>query len=760
MLGGIKLAPLMTQIKVDLKSFASDMDKAAALGVAKSKEISKSMADVMAITKGAKKVGKSLTKHITLPLLGIGVASGKVYIDMEDAFSGVKKTVEGTPEQLQEVKDRLDNMANTDLAVPRKELYGIAESAGQLGVERENITGFTESIAKIGRVTNLSYEEGSASLAKFANIMNMPLEKIDLLGSTIVHLDGELATSADEIVNMGMRLAAAGKQAGMTEADVMGLAGALSSVGLEAEAGGSAFSRVVLDMNTQVQSGGEKLEKYAQIAGMTGKEFQKAFKEDAAAAITEFLLGLGRIKDEGGNVTGVIEDLGFKELRTRDALLRATEAGDLFADSIGQANEAWKEGTALNEVYAERTDNVRAKIDLLRNKLSIMHENIGSIFIPHVSNVIDKIGVWVDKFNALDEGIQANILKLAGLVMAIGPVISLVSGAILAFGKFKGTLSAAKFALDAAGLSITGLSLPIMGAIAIMALFAVAVATNFGGIRDNITSIMHSIASIISSVLGIIKKMWNSNFLGIKTITKTIFDSIKTIFSTVLAVIANIFKIFASAFKRDWKGVWEGVKGIFSSIWKGIQRLMGNFLNILIMILVGAGSRFLSAARTAFTAIWNGFKNVWNSIKSWFSRVVNDPVGTLKGIGTAMFNAGKDVFTSMWDGMKSIWSSITGWVSEKVEWLKDKVSFWKKESGNMKTNGSHYTGLSYVPFDGYIAKLHKGERVLTAEENKSYMQGKSNSSNVNVTNNFYGKVESPYEVSKATKKSMRDLQFS
>lgn len=129
--------------------------------------------------KGMEKTGKSLMTKVTMPLVGVGAAGVKTFIDMEDAFSGVKKTVEGTPEQLGEIKRELDNLATTDLPTPRKALYGIAEVAGQLGVERENITGFTEAIAKIGRVTNLSYEEGSASLARFSNIMQTNMSDID-----------------------------------------------------------------------------------------------------------------------------------------------------------------------------------------------------------------------------------------------------------------------------------------------------------------------------------------------------------------------------------------------------------------------------------------------------------------------------------------------------------------------------------------------------------------------------------------------------
>jgi len=389
------------------------------------------------------KVGSGLTKSVTLPLVGIAAAAVKVGIDMEDAFSGVKKTVSGTPEQLLAVKRELDTLATQTIPVARKELYGIAETAGQLGVAREHIIGFTETVAQIGRVTNLSYEEGSAALARFANIMGMPMDQMDRLGSTIVKLDNSLATSAAEIVDMGMRLAGAGRQAGLTEAQVLGLAGALSSVGLESQAGGSAFSKVLLNMNSAVFKGGEELRRFAKVAGVTTTEFAAAWREDAAGATTKFVQGLNKLKSEGKNVTGIIEGLGFTELRTRDALLRATEASGLFTDALSTGSKAWMENTALQEVFATRTDNTAAKIDLMKNKLGLASEKLATSLMPHVVKGIDAIGRLADKFAAMSPAQQEMIVRMAATAAAIGPVIfgigkvtNTVGGVMTTVGKF------------------------------------------------------------------------------------------------------------------------------------------------------------------------------------------------------------------------------------------------------------------------------------------------------------------------------------
>ena len=72
-------------------------------------------------------------------------------------------------------------------------------------------------------------------------------------------------------------------------------------------------------------------------------------------------------------------------------------------------------------------------------------------------------------------------------------------------------------------------------------------------------------------------------------------------------------------------------------------------------------------------------------------------------------------------------------------------------------DGNHYNGLDNVPYDGYIARLHKGERILTAEENARYNSNTDNS--IQVTQNIYADTASPYEIAKATKQGLRELQF-
>ena len=154
----------------------------------------------------------------------------------------------------------------------------------------------------------------------------MSQQKFENLGSTIVDLGNKMATNEGDIVAMGMRLAGAGKQIGMSESAIMGFSAALSSVGIEAEAGGSSFSKLMVEMQLAVETGSKQLTNYADIAGMSAQAFQTAFKTDAAGALNDFIKGLST---GGESAIKILDDIGISEVRMRDALLRATGAGGL-----------------------------------------------------------------------------------------------------------------------------------------------------------------------------------------------------------------------------------------------------------------------------------------------------------------------------------------------------------------------------------------------------------------------------------------------
>lgn len=301
----------------------------------------------------------------TAAALGAAVAKGS---EFESAFAGVKKTVNATDTQLQEMRDDIRQMA-TEMPKTAAGLSEIEESAGQLGIQTDNITLFTRTMADMEVATNLTSDEAATDFAKFANITNMHQKYFDRLGSSVVALGNNMATTESDTVAMGMRIAAAGTQVKLSQADIMAYAASLSSVGIEAEAGGSAFSKMLVNMQLAAETG-KGLSGYAKTAGMSEQEFQTAFKNSPTTAINAFLAGLNDTERNGKSAIAVLNDMGIKETRLRDTLLRAANASDLFADALQISNSAWEENTALANEAEQRYSTFESQVDILQNKLT------------------------------------------------------------------------------------------------------------------------------------------------------------------------------------------------------------------------------------------------------------------------------------------------------------------------------------------------------------------------------------------------------
>lgn len=385
---------------------------------------------------------------------------------------------------------------STQLPSSASEIASVAEAAGQLGIQTDNILDFTKAMIDLGNSTNLTSDEAASQLAKFANIMQMSQEDFDKLGSSIVDLGNHFATTEADIVEMAMRLAGAGKQVGLSEGEVLGLATALSSVGIEAEMGGSAISKAMVKMQNAVEQGGTKLndvlkktgltlrelelmsandskgfkelsqsigmtstevkqlvtaganlEDFAKISGMTTEQFKKAWKEDAAGALSEFIKGLGDAENKGESAITMLSEMGLTEVRLRDSLLRAANAGTLFNDAIETGNKAWKDNTALVNEANKRYATNESQMKMLKNEVQKTAIEFGEELAPSLRDIVNNakpmlksISSSVKAFSELNDEQKQTILKIGAVVVALGPATKILGTTVKALGTAKKTI--------------------------------------------------------------------------------------------------------------------------------------------------------------------------------------------------------------------------------------------------------------------------------------------------------------------------------
>ena len=374
------------------------------------------------------------TVHEAIVAAGIATALKEVYeyfadcaqasMDFESAMTGVAKTTDLTDEELSAMSDAIKEMS-TEIPATTEELAAISESAGQLGIHKESLLDFTEIMAMLGTSTNMTADEAATSLSRLANITGMSQEDFDRLGATIVDLGNNLATTEKEIVDMSLRIAGAGAQVGMTEAEIMSFSGALSSVGIEAEAGGSAFSTLISNISLAVQQGGDGLDQFADVAGMSASEFAAAFEEDAAGAIIQFIQGLGNMESEGRSAIAVLDDMGLSDIRMRDALLRAAGASDVFTNAVQIGNNAWEANTALTTEASKRYATTQSQLTMMQNAYKNLKTVIGDAYNPALQEAYS-IGTKV--LNGVTDFVKQNPALVNAVTAFVGVMGAATAG--------------------------------------------------------------------------------------------------------------------------------------------------------------------------------------------------------------------------------------------------------------------------------------------------------------------------------------------
>ena len=387
--------------------------------------------------------GGTLTKGVTAPLLASAGFAVKAAVDYESAFAGVRKTVDATEGEYKKMSNAIREASKT-MPASAADIARVAESAGQLGIKKQNIVDFSKTMIDLGESTNMTADEAATAMARFANITQMPQSEFRRLGSTIVDLGNNFATTESEIMEMGLRLAGTGHMVGLTEPQIMAVATAMSSVGINAEAGGSSFSRVMQKINTQVLSGGKQLKFFAKTAGMSAQDFAHEWKTEPQIALLAFLDGLKRVKESGGDVTKTLKDLGIKSTQEVDTMQRMAGAGDLLSRALKTANSAWKENNALTNEAKKRYETTESQLKIFKNQITDLAIEFGGPLLKAMNSGLQAAKPWIQKladmakaFSEMSEAQQQNIIKWGLLAAGAGPALSIL-------GKFIGVIGGVK----------------------------------------------------------------------------------------------------------------------------------------------------------------------------------------------------------------------------------------------------------------------------------------------------------------------------
>lgn len=364
--------------------------------------------------KGAGQVGLGLAKVVAFGAGAAVVALGagtKAAIDFESAFAGVRKTVSGAELEAAGLSfDKLKKQfldLSTVIPVTASDLASIGEAAGALGIRAQDITKFSETVAKLGVTTNLTTDQAAQDLGKIGTILGLKGKGFEEFGDILVNLGNKGASTETDIIEVTKRFAAAGKSAGLSTPQILAFASAIASAGVEPEAAGSSLSRLFGNIIKETALATDKGKAFAKVSGKSFKDFAKIVKTDTNGAM---LLFLKHLKTLGKfDQAKALKAVGITNVRDINAirLLAQTYDQNLIPALENAANSAG----ALDRESTVRFDTIKSKFALLKNAFIKGGIEMGDGFLPALGRLTTKITAWVNANSSKLQGVGRDIGK-------------------------------------------------------------------------------------------------------------------------------------------------------------------------------------------------------------------------------------------------------------------------------------------------------------------------------------------------------------
>lgn len=714
-----------------LKSLESEYKQFGSVAQQQSKVAAESMKAVgqriQDAGQGIKDVGTSMTRNVTVPIATAFAGSVKAAMDWETAFTGVKKTVDATEEEYAQLEESIKQMS-TEMASSKEEIAGVMEIAGQLGVTGvQNLEAFTRTAVMLGDTTNLAAEDAATALARVLNITGDGYDKIDELGSVVVDLGNNFATSESEIVEMATRLAGAGKIAGFTTQEVFALSAAMSSVGIQAEAGGTAMETTMKNIQAAVsdfskedatEKEQEKLKKLAEVAGMTAEEFAAAWKSKPMDAMQAFIRGLANLREEGGDTFAMLDELGMKGIRQSGMLQRLALSADMMGDATEVANKAWSDNTALSAEAEKRYATMAAKLTQLKESLKNLAITIGERLMPYMDKLIEFIDKLITKFEGLsDEQLDAAI-KIAAFAAAVGPVLMVIGSVVIGIGKLITALGTIKAAFAAGGIfagvgeALGGIGAAISGLLGPIALVAAAVAVWIHN-WEEIQEAGQLLVERTQEHLTAIKESWVEVQEALSVYTAAKWEEIKQTFNTALEAIKIAFTIIWESIKEDFEAkinfIKELVTSDFSTIYETIkEKITGAYDSI----------------KQTLDNIKQAFEIVGQLARSWGEHLIQNFIDGIKGrislVTAAVSGVANTVRKYLHFSEPDVGplSNFNSWMPDMMKQMAEQIrgGIPLVESAMQDTAGAMRNSYEAVDYSGQLASINSGINALATPE--------------------------------------------
>ena len=638
------------------------------------KEANKSIDDISkktdSLSKKFSSAGKTLSVGLTAPLTAFGAYAVKTAADFDKASNQMKASLGATSTDLQDYENIMKNIYNANYGESYEDIANSIATVSKNLVELDNtsLQNITESALTLRDVFGIEVDESVRSVN--ALMTNFGITADEAMNLLTQGLNSNLNFS-DEFIDNINEYSVQFNKLGLSAEDMFNIFQS------GADAGAWNLDKIgdaVKEFSIRAIDGSQTTADGFKALGMDADIMAQKFAsggDTARSAFYEVIKALGEMDDPvaqsiaGVNLFGTMwEDLGPQVV---------TQLGSIqgMYDKTVDSMETMKD---------VKYDDLGSMLEGLKRSVSGVALEIGNALMPTIQSIIDKLSGLVNWFSSLDSNTKKVILTIAGIAMAIGPVVTAIGTLIETGKKIKKivalikswnivtkAMSVAQAALNAV-LSLNPIMLIIIAITAVIAAL-VLLWTKCEWFREGVMTVINAI--------------WN----GIKTA----FDFIANIFTTVFNFIWGLVQSYFEFWMGVWQAIFNVVSTVVNSIWGVIQ--------------------------TVFNFIWGIISGVVNSIISAFQKVAS----VVKSVFTSVKNAIKNVFNGVVNVIKAPINGLITLVNKVIKGLnKIKMPDWVPGIGGKGINipliPKLATGTNYIAREG-LAYLHEGEAVVPKKYN-------------------------------------------
>ena len=745
--------------------------------------------NLMAVGGLATNVGSSLTRNITMPLIGAGqevVQFGATFDKQMSAVEAVMKDKlkDGDIERLREAAMYWGEQTVYTATEAGEALYYM----GLAGWDVE------QAINGLGSVLNLA-AAGQLDLGRAADVVTDSMTAMNLVAGQATNgientayytsvLAAVMANSNTDIDQMGEAFKYVAPIAGNLNYTIedLGLAlGLAANAGIKSSQAGTSLRQALKQLISPTEKTANAMDKYgitlfdAQGQALPFRDIMIQLQRTFGDLSLEVFDANGELKDgevlmqeygaslpisQQEKLAAIVDLFGTRAMPTMLAIIQ--QGGTEFDKLAGHIDEAAKTGEYAAEMAYTQMDNLHGAWVRFTSALGTTKIMLNDLVSNELQSFVEKLTEMVRWFNDLDAAQKEQIIKWGLIVAAVGPVlmifgnllrsIGLIVEGLNIFNPTLGTLrtimgqlhaetSIAHGVLELLKTAISNLFTPMTAWIAIIALVIAAVVDlwkNNEEFRENVTRIWNAVLDVIQSVWSVVQPIFNMLLQVFMEIAK----AIEPIISMLVQVLAPIMEVIADLI------------GTIADLLRPLIELISGILVVAIRAIGGVIQGLVKILEPVVSMLASILEFLTDLVSIAFERMAGKLQNFVDGCKKA-FHSFITEAKQWWDNLMNLLGNT--WLGKLFNNAKE---FWNNISrglSNLNISGSHENGLAYVPYDGYIAELHKGERVLTAQENKNYSSGVGGNG---TTINFYSNEKiDEYTAAKELRRTIKDIEL-